>query len=107
MSPHANEFPDIITSARVINYWLIYANTTILSRLMNTSVSILKPSIVTTKLEANAAIEAANKYLLAANTQVVRDPYKKETLMRFNSTVVLMDCQLRQILFLSQQLHLP
>jgi hypothetical protein len=88
MSPHVNELPDIITSAWVINYWLIYANTTILSRLMNTSVSILKPSIVTTKLEANAAIEAANKYLLAANTQVVRDPYKKETLMRFNATVV-------------------
>ena len=52
---------DIITSAWVINNWLIYANAHGLSPFMNTDVSTLKPNIVTTKLEANVAIEAANK----------------------------------------------
>ena len=59
------EPPDIITSAWVINYWLIDANTYVLSPLMNTSVSTLKPIIISTQLEANATIEAENKYLLA------------------------------------------
>ena len=43
---------------------------------MNTSVRNLKPNIVTTQLEANVAIEAANKYLSAATTMVVMDPYE-------------------------------
>jgi hypothetical protein len=55
------EPPDIITSAWVINRWLIDANTLVLSPLMNTSVSTLKHNIVTTQLEANATIEATNK----------------------------------------------
>jgi hypothetical protein len=38
------EPPDIITYAWVINYWLIDANTHVLSPLMNTSVSTLKPT---------------------------------------------------------------
>ena len=42
------EPPDIITSAWVINLWLIDANTRVLSLLMNTSVSTLKPNIVAT-----------------------------------------------------------
>jgi hypothetical protein len=54
----AYEPPDIITFAWVINYWLIDTNTHVLSPLMNTSVSTLKPNIVTTQLEANAAIKA-------------------------------------------------
>ncbi len=67
--------PDIVTSAWVINYRLINANTHVLSPLMNTNVSNRKPNIVTTQLEANAAIEAANKYLSATTTMVVMDPY--------------------------------
>ena len=69
------EPPDLITSAWVINYWLIDANTHVLSPFMNTSVSTLKPNIVTTQFEANAAIEAANKYLSIALAMVVIDPY--------------------------------
>jgi len=53
--------PDIITHAWIINYWLIDANTPVLSPLMFTSVSNLKPNIVTIEFKANAAIEAANK----------------------------------------------
>ncbi len=56
----AYEPPDIITSAWVMNYWLIYANTHDLSPLMNTSVKTLKPNVVTTQLEGNEAVKAAN-----------------------------------------------
>ena len=81
------EPPDLITSAWAINCWLIYANTHALSPLMNTSVSTFKPSIVTTKLETNANIEAANKHLSATSAMVVIDPYEAQALMRFNATV--------------------
>jgi hypothetical protein len=54
---------DLITSAWVItNNGLIDINTHVLSPLMNTSVGALKPNIVTTQLEANATIEAANSH---------------------------------------------
>ena len=56
---------------------------------MNTSVSTLKPTIVTTQLEANESIKAANKYLSPATAMVVMDPYETEAIMRFNATVVL------------------
>jgi len=50
------EPPNISIPAWVINYRLIDANTHVLASLMNTSVGLLKPNIVTTQLEANAAI---------------------------------------------------
>jgi hypothetical protein len=55
---------------------------------MNTSVNTLKPNIVTTQLEADVAIKAANKYLSATTAMVVMDPYEAEALMRFNARVV-------------------
>jgi hypothetical protein len=48
--------PDLIPSAWVINYWLIDGNTAVLSPMIPTNVGILKPNIVTTNLETNAAI---------------------------------------------------
>jgi hypothetical protein len=54
---------------------------------MNTSVSILNPNIITTQLETNANIEAANIYLYATIVMVVMDPYDAEALMRFNAIV--------------------
>ena len=56
---------------------------------MNTRVGALKPNIVTTQLEANAAKEASNTYLLASPTMVIMDPYEAEALMRFNAIVSL------------------
>ena len=53
---------------------------------MNTSVGALKPNIVTTQLETNAAIEATNKYLATVAVMVVMDPYEAESFMRFNAT---------------------
>ena len=80
--------PDITRSAWVINNWLIDAITHVLSPLMNTSVNTLKPNIITTQLEANEAIKAANKYLSVATAMVVMDPYEAEALMRFNATII-------------------
>ena len=56
---------------------------------MSTSVSTLKPIIVTTQLEANASIEAANKYLSAIIAMVVMDLFEAKARMRFNATVFL------------------
>jgi len=42
---------------------MIDANTLVLSPLSNISVNTLKPNIVTTQLEANDDIKAANKYM--------------------------------------------
>jgi threonine dehydrogenase-like Zn-dependent dehydrogenase len=60
-----------------------------LSPLTNASVNTLEPNIVTTQLEANEAIKAANRYLSATTAMVVMDPYEAKALMRFNSTIVL------------------
>ena len=43
--------PYLILSAWVINYWLIDANTHVLSPSMPTNVVILKPDIVTTNMQ--------------------------------------------------------
>jgi len=81
--------PDLITYAWVINSWLIYANTHVLSPLMNTSVGTLKPDLVTTQLETNTVIKAANKYLPETIAMVVMDPNKAIALMRFIAMVFL------------------
>jgi hypothetical protein len=81
--------PDLITSAWIINYRLIDANTHVLSPLMNTSDGALKPNIATTKLEANVNIEASNTYLPATDAIIVMDSYETEALMLFNATVYL------------------
>jgi hypothetical protein len=77
----------------------------VLSPLMNTSVSTLKPNIVTSRLETYVVIEAANKYLSTTSAMVVMDPYEAEAHMRFNTKVFFMDWHLRQILLSTQQLH--
>ena len=49
--------------------------------------SNFKPTIVTTELNPEAAIEAARKYLSAACALVISNSYEAEALMRFTSTV--------------------
>jgi hypothetical protein len=56
---------------------------------MNTSVNTLKTNIVSTQLEANEAIKAANTYLSAPTAMVIMGPYEAATLFRFNATIVL------------------
>ena len=83
--------PDLIASTWVINVWLIDANTPVLSPMMSTNIWTLKPNIITTQLESDAAIEAADKYLSTAIAMVVMDPYEAEALMRFTANVSLND----------------
>jgi hypothetical protein len=48
---------DLIPFAWAIYYWLIIdANTHVLSSIITTNVGVLKPNIVTSNLESNAAI---------------------------------------------------
>ena len=56
---------------------------------MNASVGALKPNIVTTQLEANAVIEAANKYVSATIAMAVLEPYELEALMHFSVSLSL------------------
>ena len=78
---------DLIATAWPINFWLIGANTLSLSLLLTTNASNLKPTIITTKLKPEAAIEEANKYLSASATLVIMHPCEAEALMRFIATM--------------------
>jgi hypothetical protein len=54
----------LIPYAWAINYWLIDANTRVLSPIITNHVGVLnKPNIVTANLGANVGIEATNKYV--------------------------------------------
>ena len=53
--------PDLIPLTWVINYWLIDANTPVLLPMITSNVVVLKPTIVTTNLETNAAIYRSGK----------------------------------------------
>ena len=46
------EPPDLITLAWIIDYWLIYANTHVLSQTIATNVSVLTRITVTTELDS-------------------------------------------------------
>jgi len=49
---------DLIASTWVIISWLIDAKTLVLSPTIATNVNVIKPSIATTELEPNVAIQA-------------------------------------------------
>ena len=64
--------PDLISSAWVINAWLIDASTLVLSPRY---VGALKHDIFTTKLEASEAIEESNKEFIVTTSMVDSYPY--------------------------------
>jgi hypothetical protein len=66
---------------------LIDANTPVLSPLLATNVSNLKPSIVKIESELKAAIETADENLSITIALVIMDPYEAEALMRFTAVV--------------------
>ena len=80
---------DLITSALIIKFWFIDANTLVLAPLIITNASVLKPNLVTVELEPNEAIKAAHTYLLARDAMViiVLMSYEAEALMRFTASV--------------------
>ena len=77
-----HDSPYLIRSAWVINYWLVDANTHVLSPIITTNVGVAKPSIVTANLETNAAKEEVDKYVSTTTALLIMDPYESEALMR-------------------------
>ena len=67
--------PDLIPHAWPNIFWLIDTITPVSSPLLTTNNSNLKPTIIITELTPRAAIEAANKHLLATTALVIMNPY--------------------------------
>jgi hypothetical protein len=76
--------PNLIPSTWPIIFWLIDANTRVLSSLLTTTLSNLKPNIVKIELGPKVAIETTNENL---STSSVVNPYEAEALMRFTVSV--------------------
>jgi hypothetical protein len=98
--------PDLLPSIWLVKFWLIDASTPVLSPLLTTNVSNLKPSIVTIKPEPGAAIEMSDENLSTAAVLVIMNPCEDEALMRFTASVSYDGFLGRQILLLIQELHL-
>jgi hypothetical protein len=82
---HSDLLPSIFWH---VNFWLIDANTPVLSPLLATNnVNNLKPSIVKIEPELEAAIETADKNIPTTAALVIMDPYEVEALMRFTASV--------------------
>jgi hypothetical protein len=64
---------------------LIDANTIVLSPLLTTNASNLKPNIVKIEPELEVVIETADENLSTTAALVIVDPYEAETLIRFNA----------------------
>jgi hypothetical protein len=87
-SPTCTSDPsDLLLSIWPVNFWLIDANTPVLSPLLTTNVNNLKPSIVKIEPELEAAIETVDENLSTATALVIMDPYEAENLMRFIASV--------------------
>ena len=78
---------DLLPSIWPANFWLIDANTPIVSPLLTTNVNSLKRSIVETKSKFEAALETTDESLSTATALVIMNPYEDEALMRFTPSV--------------------
>jgi hypothetical protein len=108
-SPTCTYVPsDLLLSIWPINFWLIDANTPVLSPLLITTISNLKPNIVKIEPELEAAIETADENFSTTTAFVIMDPYEAEALMRFAAYVSYNGIHYlqRQILLLTLHLHL-
>ena len=88
-SPTCTYVPlDLLPSIWPVSFWLIDANTPILSTLLANNVNNLKPSIVKAESKLEATIETANdNYLPTSAALVIMNPYEVEALMRFTTSV--------------------
>ena len=77
----------LFPSTSPINFWLIDANTPVLSPLLTTNVSHLKPNIAKAKLEPKLAIETTDENLSTSNVLIIIYPYEVEALMRFTASL--------------------
>jgi uncharacterized protein YcgI (DUF1989 family) len=87
-SPKCTYVPsDLIPSIWHVNFWLIDANTLVLSPLLTTNVHNLKPSIVKIEPELEAATETTNENRPTTVALAIMDPYEAESLMIFTASV--------------------
>ena len=88
ISPTCTYVPsDLLLSFWPIDFWLIDANTPVLSPLLTANVSNLKPNIVKLESKPEASAEIEDDNLTAATTLVIMNPYEVEALMRFTAFV--------------------
>jgi hypothetical protein len=66
---------DILLSVLPINFWLIDANTPVLSPSLTANVSNLKPNILKNESEPEAAAEIVDEHLSTATTLVTINPF--------------------------------
>jgi hypothetical protein len=71
---------NLLPSIWLVNFWLVDANTPVLSPLLTTNVRNLKPSIVKIEPKLEVANETADENLSAAAALVIMDPYEVEAL---------------------------
>ncbi len=81
------DLPDLMPSTWPINFWLIVANTPVLSPLLITNVSNLKPNIVRIESKPKAALETTNENISTTIALLIMKPYEAEALMRFTAFV--------------------
>jgi hypothetical protein len=87
-SPTGTYVPsDLLPSFWPVNFWLVDANTPVLSPLLTINVNNLKPSIVETESKFEAAIETSDESLPTAAALAIMNPYEAEALMRFIASV--------------------
>jgi hypothetical protein len=87
-SPTSTYVPsDLLPSIWSVHFWLIDANTLVLSSLLTTNVNNLKPNFVKIEPELEAVIETIDENLPMAAALVIMDPYEVEALMRFIASV--------------------
>jgi hypothetical protein len=87
-SPIATYVPsDLLPSIWPMNSRLIDANTPVLSPLLTTNVSNLKPKIVKIEVEPETIVEIVDENLSSATALVIMNPYEAEAFMRFIASV--------------------
>ena len=88
ISPTCTYVPsNLLPSIWHVNFWLIDANTPILSPLLTTNVNNLKPNNVKIESELDTAAKIVDEKLSTTSALVIMNPYEAEALMRFIAVV--------------------
>ena len=77
----------LIPSTWSIHFWLIDANTHVLSPLLTTNASHLKHGIVKVESEPEVSLETTDENLSIPITLVIMNPYEAEALMKFTASM--------------------
>ncbi len=76
-SPTGTYVPsDLLPSIWLVNFWLIDANTPVLSPLLTTNVNNLKPNIVKIEVEPDTSVEIVDENLSTTTALVIMNPFE-------------------------------